>query len=77
MAALTNEQIKQKKQQLAGIMKEAKALQEELMEAGAIPIDDDELDGVAGGRSGEEIPPEHYEPKGGYHGISDFFGFFY
>jgi len=49
MAALTNEQIEQKKQKLAEIMKEAKALQNELMEAGAIPMDDDELDGVAGG----------------------------
>lgn len=55
MAALTNEQIEQKKQQLAEIMKEAKALQEELMEAGAIPMDDDELDGVAGGRERTEV----------------------
>ena len=36
-------------------MKEAKALQEELMEAGAIPMDDDELDGVAGGRERTEV----------------------
>ena len=55
MAALTNEQIELKKQQLAEIMKEAKAIQDELMEAGAIPIDDDELDGVAGGRARPEI----------------------
>jgi hypothetical protein len=50
MAALTNEQIEQKKQKLAEIMKEVKALQDELMEAGAIPLDDNELDQVAGGR---------------------------
>ena len=50
MAALTNEQIEQKKQQLSEIMKEVKALQDELMEAGAIPMNDDELDQVAGGR---------------------------
>ena len=60
MAALTNEQIEQKKQQLAEIMKEAKALQEELMEAGAIPMDDDELDGVAGGRIRTEV---YLDPK--------------
>ena len=55
IAALTNEQIEQKKQQLAEIMKEAKALQNELMEAGAIPMDDDQLDGVTGGRVSPEI----------------------
>ena len=55
IAALTNEQIEQKKQQLAEIMKEAKALQEELMEAGAIPMDDDQLDGVTGWRVSPEI----------------------
>ena len=49
MVALTNEQIEQKKQQLAEKMKEAKAIYDELMEAGAFPLDDDELDGVAGG----------------------------
>ena len=50
MATLTNEQIEQKKQKLSEILKEAKVLQDELVEAGAIPMDDDELDGVAGGR---------------------------
>ena len=55
MAALTNEQIEQKKQKLSEILKEAKTLQDELMEAGAIPIDDDELDGVAGGRPGTGV----------------------
>lgn len=50
MASLTTEQIEQKKQQLSEIMKEVKALQDELMEAGAIPLDDNELDQVAGGR---------------------------
>lgn len=50
MATLTNEQIEQKKQQFSEILKEVKALQDELVEAGAIALDDDQLDGVAGGR---------------------------
>ena len=71
MAALTNEQIEQKKQQLAEIMKEAKALQEELMEAGAIPMDDDELDGVAGGRTPIEV---YLDPKDELR--TDYFGLY-
>jgi hypothetical protein len=71
MAALTNEQIEQKKQQLAEIMKEAKALQEELMEAGAIPMDDDELDGVAGGRTPIEV---YLDPKAELR--TDYFGLY-
>ena len=58
MASLTTEQIEQKKQQLSEIMKEVKALQDELMEAGAIPLDDNELDQVAGGRPA----PSLYDP---------------
>ena len=58
MAALTNEQIEQKKQQLAEKMKEAKAIYDELMEAGSIPMNDDELDQVAGGRP----DPSLYDP---------------
>ena len=55
MATLTNAQIEQKKQLLAEKMKEAKAIYDELMEAGAIPMDDDQLDGVTGGRVSPEI----------------------
>ena len=69
MAVLTNEQIEQKKQKLSEILKEAKVLQDELVEAGAIPMDDDELDGVAGGR------PEKGVRVGDY-GPSDSFRFF-
>ena len=70
MAVLTNEQIDQKQQQLSEILKEAKVLQDELVEAGAIPMDDDELDGVAGGR------PEIGIRVGDY-GPSDSFGLFW
>ena len=49
MATLTNEQIEQKKQQLKQLAAEAKQLKDELMEAGAWPLDDDDLDQAAGG----------------------------
>ena len=49
MATLTNEQIEQKKQLLAEKMKEMKAIYNELAEAGAIEISDDDLENVAGG----------------------------
>ena len=51
MATLTAEQIEQKKQLLAEKMKEMKALYDELAEAGAIEISDDDLDQAAGGYS--------------------------
>ena len=51
MATLTNQQIEQKKQLLAEKMKEMKALYNELAEAGAIEISDDDLENVAGGAS--------------------------
>ena len=63
MAVLTNEQIEQKKQKLSEILKEAKVLQDELVEAGAIPMDDDELDGVAGGRPGVGLGVGAYGPS--------------
>ena len=49
MATLTNEQIEQKKQLLAEKMKEANAIAKELQEAGALPLNEDELDEAAGG----------------------------
>ena len=49
MATLTNAQIEQKKQLLAEKKKEMKALYDELAEAGAIEISDDDLENVAGG----------------------------
>jgi hypothetical protein len=56
MATLTNAQIEQKKQQLAEKKKEMKAIYDELAEAGAIEISDDDLDQVAGGYS---LDPYH------------------
>ncbi len=49
MATLTNEQIEAKKQQLKQLAEEAKKLKDELVEAGAWPLEEDELDDVAGG----------------------------
>ena len=49
MATLTQEEIEQKKRLLKEKMEEMHAIELELIEAGAYPLDDDELDGVAGG----------------------------
>ena len=49
MATLTAEQIEQKKQQLKQLAEEGKALKDELVEAGAWPLDEDDLDQAAGG----------------------------
>ena len=49
MTTLTTEQIEQKKQLLAEKIKQMKAIYDELVEAGAIELSDEELDGVAGG----------------------------
>ena len=52
MATLTTEQIEQKKQLLEEKMKEMKAIYDELVEAGAIELSEDDLDQAAGGISG-------------------------
>ena len=49
MTTLTAEQIQEKKQLLAEKVKEMKTIYDELVEAGAIELTDEELDGVAGG----------------------------
>ena len=49
VTTLTNEQIEQKKQQLKQLAKEAKLLMEELVEAGAIELSENDLDKAAGG----------------------------
>ena len=49
MATMTAEQIEQKKQQLKQLAEEVKALKDELVEAGAWPLDEDDLDLAAGG----------------------------
>ena len=59
MATLTNEQIEQKKQQLKQLAEEMKALKDELVEAGAWPMDEDELDKVAGGLISDQFPTPH------------------
>lgn len=49
---MTNQEIEQLKQQLKEKNKEIRAIYDKLVEAGAWPLDDDALDGVAGGRVG-------------------------
>ena len=49
MATMTNEQIEAKKQQLKQLAAEAQQLKDELVEAGAWPLDEDDLDQAAGG----------------------------
>ena len=49
MATLTNAQIEQKKQQLKQLADKAQQLKNELVEAGAWPLNEDDLDKVAGG----------------------------
>ena len=49
MATLTAEQIEQKKQQLKQLAEEVKALKDELVEAGAWSLDEDDLDQAEGG----------------------------
>jgi len=46
---MTNEQIEAKKKQLKQLTEEAKLLKDELVEAGAWPLDEDDLDKAAGG----------------------------
>lgn len=52
MATLTNEQIEAKKQQLKQLAEEAEKLKNELEEAGAWPLNEDNLDNVTGGAMG-------------------------
>ena len=49
MATMTNEQIEQKKQQLKQLAEEVRQLKDELVEAGAWPMDEDSLDQATGG----------------------------
>ena len=49
---MTQAQIEQKKQLLAEKMKETKAIYDELAEAGAIEISEEDLENVAGGIPG-------------------------
>ena len=63
MATLTAEQIEQKKQQLKQLAEEAKQLKDELVEAGAWPLDEDELDQAAGGIFGPTMAEGKTEQK--------------
>jgi hypothetical protein len=60
MATLTVEQIEQKKQLLTEKLKEMKTIYDELVEAGAIELTDEELDKAAGGVSGQGWRPPKF-----------------
>lgn len=49
MATMTTAQIEQKKQQLKQLAEQAKQLKDELVEAGAWPLDENDLEQAAGG----------------------------
>ena len=59
---MTNEQIEQKKQLLAEKVKEMKAIYDELVEAGAIELSDEELDKAAGGGKVWDWLNDHIKP---------------
>ena len=64
MATLTAEQIEQKKLRLKQLAEEMKALKDELVEASAWPLDEDDLDNAAGGLGQYNTPkPFHIIPK--------------
>ena len=50
MSTLTNEQIEQKKLRLKQLAEEAEQLKNELVEAGAIELSEDDLDQATGGK---------------------------
>ena len=50
MATLTNQEIERLKQQLKEKQEEIRVIYDKLVEAGVVPVPDDILDNVAGGR---------------------------
>ena len=62
---MTNEQIEQKKQQLKQLAEEVKKLQDELVEAGALELAEDDLDEAAGGYAVVKGENFHKAPKSG------------
>ena len=62
MATLTKEQIEAKKQQLKQLAEEVKQLYDELMEAGAIELSEDDLDQAAGGSYMPDRVIRHKDP---------------
>ena len=71
MAKLTNEEIEQLKQELKEKIEEIKVIYNKLMEVGDVPLSDDILDTIAGGRDRNctipevtiELPPPRVPPK--------------
>ena len=63
MATLTNEQIEAKKQQLKQLAAEVEQLKNELEEAGAWPLGENDLDEITGGRRGVVDPYQTFRDK--------------
>ena len=71
MAKLTEKEIEQLQQQLKEKTEEIKVIYDKLVEAGVVPLPDDFLDTIAGGRDRDctipevtiELPPPHEPPK--------------
>ena len=61
MATLSAEQIKHKKQLLVEKMKEINAIHQELVEAGAIELSEDDLDKAAGGAPSPWLSPTGHQ----------------
>lgn len=59
MATLTNQEIEQLKQQFKEKTEEIRVIYDKLIEAGAVELPDDFLDGVAGGIS-LDPQPSHF-----------------
>ena len=67
MATSTNQELEQKKLRLKQLAEEAEQLKNELVEAGAWPMDDEDLEQAAGGyaiphsrKSGQQVLPEDF-----------------
>lgn len=62
MATLTDEQIEQKMAQLSQLATQAETIYNELVEAGAIELSDEDLNQVAGGVTWGKLPKKRPMP---------------
>ena len=58
MAKLTEKEIEQLQQELKEKTEEVKAIYDKLVEAGDVPLSDDILDTIAGGRDRDSTAPQ-------------------
>ena len=65
---MTNQEIEQKKQQLKQLAEEVKQLHDELVEAGAIALSEEDLDKAAGGIDfPDPRRPQYDDPQRGFY----------